>query len=99
VALARYTGHMPVTFPDYTDRGTGTTLAAEPGGVYDVIPASGRLVPDLPAGFTAPGETAPPAAGPEAAAGGPEAAEPAGDPAAVPDGGIPVFMPDDGEDG
>jgi hypothetical protein len=51
VTLAAYTGHEALTFPDYLDLGTGKTLAAEPGGTYDVAPASGRLVPDTPTGW------------------------------------------------
>jgi len=51
---AVYTGHETLTFTDYLDGETGRTLTAEPGGVYDVTPASGRLVPDLPAGWFVP---------------------------------------------
>ena len=51
---AAYTGHEVLTFPDYADGETGRTLTAEPGGVYDVTPASGRLVPDLPEGWFTP---------------------------------------------
>lgn len=52
--LAVYTGHEALTFPDYLDLDTGRTLHAEPGGTYDIAPASGRTVPDVPAGwFTA----------------------------------------------
>jgi hypothetical protein len=55
VTLAAYHGHETLTFPDYLDLGTGKTLTAEPRDEpYDVAPASGRLVPDLPADwFTA----------------------------------------------
>jgi hypothetical protein len=42
-----------MTFMDYLDLSSGRTLTAEPGGVYDVAPAGGRNVPDLPPGFTA----------------------------------------------
>jgi hypothetical protein len=45
---AVYGGHEALTFSDYIDLDTGKTLAAEPGGVYDIAPASGRLVPDIP---------------------------------------------------
>ena len=45
---AAYTGSMALTFNDYTDLGTGKTLHAEPGGVYDIIPASSRPVYPLP---------------------------------------------------
>jgi hypothetical protein len=51
---AAYTGHETLTFPDYADMEAGKTLTAVPGGVYDVAPASGRLVPDLPAGWFTP---------------------------------------------
>ena len=54
MTLAAYTGHEPLTFPDYTDLGAGRTLHAEPGGTYDVAPASGRAVPDIPAGWFTP---------------------------------------------
>jgi hypothetical protein len=49
VTLAAYTGHETLTFPDYLNLATGKTLTAEPGESYDVSPASGRLVPDIPA--------------------------------------------------
>lgn len=48
---AVYTGHEPRMFLDYLDLETGRTLYAEPGGVYDVWPAGGRNVPDVPPGF------------------------------------------------
>ena len=51
---AVYTGVEALTFNDYIDLGTGMTLAAVPGGVYDVAPASGRPVPDLPEGWFTP---------------------------------------------
>ena len=51
---AAFTGHGPLMFPDYVDLSTGRVLAVEPGGVYDVAPASGRNVPDVPAGWFAP---------------------------------------------
>ena len=47
MTLVRYHGHAG-TLPDYLDLDAGTTLTAEPGRVYDVAPASGRLVPDVP---------------------------------------------------
>jgi hypothetical protein len=59
VTLAAFTGTETLTFPDYTDLGTGRTLTAEPGESYDIAPASGRLVPDLPEAWFTP-------AGPEA---------------------------------
>lgn len=45
---AVYAGHEALTFTDYTDLDTGRTLHAEPGGVYDIAPASGRNVGDIP---------------------------------------------------
>jgi hypothetical protein len=48
VTRAAYVGHEVLTFSDYTDQETGKTLHAEPGGVYDVAPASGRAVPEVP---------------------------------------------------
>ena len=54
MTLALYHGHETLTFPDYTDLDTGRTLTAGPGRSYDVAPASGRLVPDLPAGWFTP---------------------------------------------
>lgn len=32
-----------MTYPDYIDAETGRTLVCEPGGVYNVIPASGNI--------------------------------------------------------
>ena len=43
-----YTGHEALTFPDYINLATGRTLRAEPGGRYDIAPASGRMVPEVP---------------------------------------------------
>ena len=48
MARAAYTGHETLTFTDYTDLETGTTLVAEPGRVYDLAPASGRPVTEVP---------------------------------------------------
>ena len=45
---AAYTGHEALTFTDYIDLDTGKTLHGQPGGVYDVAPASGRVVPEMP---------------------------------------------------
>ena len=45
----RYTGVHAGTLMDYTDLETGRAVEAVPGGVYDVAPASGRAVPDMPA--------------------------------------------------
>ena len=54
MTLAAFNGHEAFDFPDYLDLGTGKTLHAEPGGTYDVAPASGRNVPDMPAGWFTP---------------------------------------------
>ena len=43
-----YAGHEALTFSDYVDLDTGRTLHAVPGGVYDLAPASGRVVPAFP---------------------------------------------------
>ena len=51
-----YAGHEALTFSDYTDLGTGRTLHAEPGGVYDITPASGRVVPEVPEPWFVPAE-------------------------------------------
>ena len=48
MTLAAYNGSEALTFSDYVDLETGRTLHAEPGHVYEVAPASGRPVPDLP---------------------------------------------------
>jgi hypothetical protein len=45
---AVYTGHEALTFSDYLDLETGKTLFAEPGGTYDIAPASGHVVPGFP---------------------------------------------------
>jgi hypothetical protein len=50
VTLVRYQGAHAGTLPDYLDLATSTTLTVEPGGVYDVAPASGRMVPGIPGG-------------------------------------------------
>ena len=55
MTLASYHGHETLSFPDYLDLGTGKTLTAQPREEpYDIAPASGRLVPDLPAGWFTP---------------------------------------------
>lgn len=58
---AAYTGHEALTFTDYLDLETGKTLHAEPGGVYDIAPASGHVVPEVPEPWfvAAEAETAP----------------------------------------
>ena len=49
MTLAAYNGHEALTFTDYTDLATGQTLHAEPREEpYDVAPASGRAVPEVP---------------------------------------------------
>lgn len=60
MTLAAFTGHESLTFPDYLDLGTGKTLHAEPRAEpYDIAPASGRTVPDIPQGwFTPAGDSA-----------------------------------------
>jgi hypothetical protein len=50
VTLVRYQGAHAGTLSDYLDLETSRTLTVEPGGVYDVAPASGRLVPGIPGG-------------------------------------------------
>ena len=45
---AIFNGYEALTFSDYTDLTTGMTLRAEPGQVYDIAPASGRVVPEFP---------------------------------------------------
>lgn len=35
---ATYTGHLSVTYMNYTDLATGKTLQVEPGGTYDIAP-------------------------------------------------------------
>ena len=75
-----YAGHEALTFSDYTDLGTGRTLHAEPGGVYDITPASGRVVPEVPEPWFVPVAPEPVA---EVWAAEPDAVpEPAGDPEA-----------------
>jgi hypothetical protein len=54
VTRAVFTGNQSLSFQDYTDGETGRTLTAEPGVVYDVAPASGRAVPEVPAGWFVP---------------------------------------------
>ena len=79
-------------FSDYTDLETGKTLHAEPGGTYDVAPASGRVVPEFPDPWFTPVDPeawaaaqAAREAGRLAAEGGPPGDE--GDPETDPDGG------------
>ena len=54
---AAYTGNEALTFSEYIDLGTGKTLRAEPGGTYDIIPASGRVVAEIPAPWFVPAMT------------------------------------------
>ena len=51
---AAYTGNEALTFSQYIDGETGKTLAAEPGVVYEVIPASGHVVPEIPLAWFVP---------------------------------------------
>ena len=53
-----YGGQEALTFMDYIDLGTGRTLHAVPGGVYDIIPA-GRPVDECPANWFTPVEGEP----------------------------------------
>ena len=53
-----YGGQEALTFMDYIDTATGRTLHAEPGGVYDIIPA-GRPVDEYPAPWFTPVEGEP----------------------------------------
>ncbi len=43
-----YSGAENLTFPGYIDLVTGRTLAAEPGGTYDVMPVNAGD-PEMPA--------------------------------------------------
>ena len=54
MTLAAYNGSEALTFSDYVNLETGRTLHAEPGKVYEVAPASGRPVPDVPEGWFTP---------------------------------------------
>lgn len=75
---AAFTGHQPLIFTDYIDLGTGRALTAEPGGVYDIAPASGRNVPEVPGQWFTPVDDDPADdAEPEAPAG--DAGDPEGD--------------------
>jgi hypothetical protein len=76
VTRAAYTGHEALTFSDYTDLETGKTLHAEPGGVYDVAPASGRVVPEVPEPWFVAVEPKALEAGPAAEAGPAEDSDP-----------------------
>jgi hypothetical protein len=49
-----YAGIETLTFNQYIDLDTGKTLTAEPGGVYDIAPASGHTVDDVPAPWFTP---------------------------------------------
>ena len=65
---AVYTGHEALTFTGYLDLDTGRTLTAEPGGAYDIAPASGQAAAEIPAAWFTPvyGGTQVPAAAAEA---------------------------------
>ena len=43
-----YGHHEALTFADYLDLESGKTLHAEPGQSYDIAPASGHVVPEVP---------------------------------------------------
>jgi hypothetical protein len=47
VTAVQYVGQEPMTYPGYTDTGSGKTLSCIPGEFYDVIPASG-VQADIP---------------------------------------------------
>lgn len=81
MTLAAYAGHEALTFSDYLDLETGKTLHAEPGGVYDVAPAGGRVVPEIPEPWFTPVQFATGGVVTASAAleGEGEAAEPAGE--------------------
>lgn len=81
---AAYTGHVPLMFTDYIDLETGRVLTAEPGGVYDIIPASGRNTPEIPGQWFTPADG--------------EAPEPAEAAASEPEAPAAAFQPDDDED-
>ena len=51
---AAYTGQEALTFGQYLNGETGKTLTAVPGGVYEVMPASGHVVPEIPAAWFVP---------------------------------------------
>ena len=81
MTLAAYNGHEALTFTDYTDLGTGKTLLAEPGRTYDLAPASGRAVPEVPEPWFTPvtSDQGAPAEGDGAPETGSEAGEPVHD--------------------
>jgi hypothetical protein len=54
VTRVAYNGHEALTFTGYLDLESGKTLHAEPGGTYDIAPASGRAAPDIPQGWFTP---------------------------------------------
>ena len=56
---AAYAGHEALTFTDYLDLETGKTLHAEPGRSYDIAPASGHVVPEIPEPWFTPVEREP----------------------------------------
>lgn len=85
MTLAAFNGHEALTFPDYLDLETGKTLTAEPGGTYDVAPAGGRVVPEVPEPWFTPVQFA--------AGGLVEDEGAAGEAEAEPE--VPAFQPDD----
>jgi len=58
-----YAHHEPLTFTDYLNLETGQTLHAVPGETYDIAPASGHVVPDLPEPWFVPAEGGTPGEG------------------------------------
>ena len=44
----RYLGSETMTYMDYVDLSTGTTLVAEPGCSYDIMPSGGHAA-EMPA--------------------------------------------------
>ena len=59
MTLAAFNGQEALVFGDYLDLGTGKTLRAVPGGLYDVAPASGRVVPEFPEPWFSPVQVEP----------------------------------------
>ena len=49
-----YVHHETLTFSGYLNQDTGQTLRAEPGGVYDIAPASGRAADEVPSPWFVP---------------------------------------------
>lgn len=43
MASITFYGHVPMTYSDWIDTATGKTLVCQPGGTYNVVPASGNI--------------------------------------------------------